>query len=230
MDGHWYKRILPMLALLALGLPSIAFGLWLGDHPDRQAIAYNRGLSLAEAGKLEEAIEAFETAASLYVNGRQSNWLVRFLLPQPDSELAALALSHEGFLLAKLKRGPAALDAWERSLAINSGDEYQSGPGLASGFGSTAWYCAEMAEGPLMPNGNPLMEGSADLCRYARMKAEADIVRFNYEVLMRSPGIPEGDQQGTGKKKKRGKPEEKKERPATMPGGKADSKDTPKDF
>jgi tetratricopeptide (TPR) repeat protein len=232
MDASWRRRIALYTLLAALGFSFLGFGLWLGDNADRQAMVYNRGLSLAARGDTQEAIEAFETAAQIYLRSRQKPWLERLLLPQPDRELAALALAHQGFILAvKENKAAAAVETWERSLALNSGEENQPGPALVPDFGYSAWYCAALPEGPLTPRGNPLMEGGADVCRVARMRAEADIARFNLELLKRSPGLPEGAEKGSGKKKKKkGRPEEKKEQPAEMPGGKGDTKVTPNEF
>lgn len=231
MNTSWFKRAGPYLVLGGLGCAFLSIGLWLGEHPDEQATAYNRGLALANAHRAQEAIEAFDTAATFGGTAGKRLFIERLLLPQPDPEVAALALAHKGFLAAtETKQAGVAIESLEQSLAINSGDLNEGGPAFASLIGTTGdaeVACAAVPGSPLRTSGKPLMTGPADVCRFLRMREEAMIVVFDLEQLTHAPSF-DGARDGSGERNRRAKSKlgQMKPSPGLNAGGRQDTKQT----
>jgi hypothetical protein len=207
--------------LVAAALPFLALGLWLGDHPDRQVELYNTGITYANTKRPDKSAEAFKASVAVYVEAEQLNWLERFLLPRPDPELAALAYSHLGYLsVMSARRNQAGMHFYRESLAIASGAEWQAGTPLIPNGSYAARACAFMQDSPLRQNGQPLMEGPDDVCRMARMRENALIAVFNFELLKQRPPLGDESKEGAGRRKAKPKLEKPKPVPALAPGGK----------
>ncbi len=225
MRKPFYLRIIPYLLLIVTAVPFLGLGLWLGDHRDRQVTAYNAGIEYADHGQPDQAIGAFEAAAKIYLRADQTSWLEHFFLPRPDAELAALSFSHIGYLQVKALHNPGAgMTAYERSLLINSGVEWLPGASLVRNSGYEARFCTTMPDGPVKPSGEPLMEGPDDVCRLARLRAEALLVVSNYEQLKQQSPPGGHSEKGMSKKKKLPKDMKQKQVPALTPGGKGATK------
>lgn len=216
-----FLRLIPYVVLVAAGLPFLALGLWLGDHPDRQVELYNAGLSYANTKRPDKAAEAFKASVAVYVEAEQLNWWQRFFLPRPDAELAALAYSHLGYLsVMSARQNQAGMHFYKESLAISSGAEWQGGMPLIPNNSYAARACASMQDSPLRPTGQPLMEGPDDVCRMARMRENALIAVFNFELLKQRPPLGDEAKDGAGRKKAKPKLDKPKPVPALAPGGK----------
>ncbi|RTL36750.1 MAG: hypothetical protein EKK48_26330 [Candidatus Melainabacteria bacterium] len=216
-------RLIPYVVLVAVAVPFLALGLWLGDHEDRQVKLYNQGILYANKRLPEKAAQAFKASAAVYLEAEQLTWLERFFLPRPDPELAALAYSHLGYMAYQGKQVQAALQHYRQSLAINSGAEWLAGTPLIANEGYAARACANMPESPIRPNGQPLMEGPDDVCRLLRMRETAMTVVFNYELLKQRPQLGDASKEGSGRKKGKPRLDKPKPVPALAPGGKGNT-------
>ncbi len=140
-----FRAVLKRCALLALGLVLIACAGYTYLLSDSQAQYYNKGrrayVMASEAGSpgnpihssaqmaevVGQARQAFEQSRMAYQRNLHGSWLRRFLSPQPDAHLAAMAAFQEAKCFLALRQPKLAVKAFQMYLQINPGsssDEY----------------------------------------------------------------------------------------------------------
>jgi tetratricopeptide (TPR) repeat protein len=119
------KSTLLLLLVFIVGLGGATYSYHLAKWRNLQVDSYNLGVASMLKGDGETASKAFQVSAATYTNIRHLPWLVRFGIPQPNRELAALAY----FQLGKLDESQDAEKAsedYKRSLLLNPGNGYQN--------------------------------------------------------------------------------------------------------
>ena len=116
------------LTILA-GAASLAYGLYLFSWTDSQYELYNQGVVAYQTGDVQKAIKYFDQSLGVYKARQNETWVERFVYPKPNKEVAAQAAFHKAKALIRAKQGKPAVEAFQESLQLNSGNLYQ-GRGL----------------------------------------------------------------------------------------------------
>ncbi len=124
------QRFMAGLTILA-GAASLAYGLYLFSWTDSQYELYNQGVAAYQTGDVQKAIKYFDQSLGVYKARQNETWVERFVYPKPNKEVAAQAAFHKAKALIRAKQGKPAVEAFQESLQLNSGNLYQ-GRGLSA--------------------------------------------------------------------------------------------------
>ncbi len=114
-----------------VGAAIFACGIYLYTWSDSQNLLYNQGLVAYQTGDVQKAIKYFDQSLAVYKSRQNESWLERVVYPRPDKEVAAQAAFHKAKALIRAKQGKPAVEAFQESLQLNSGNLYQ-GRGLSA--------------------------------------------------------------------------------------------------
>lgn len=128
---HFFNRIAKgwLIAAALAGALFLAGGYHLLTWSSGQVEFYNLGLKAYENGDMPTAIQAFDRSIAIYKQEKRASWFHRFIYPQPDDELAALAYFHKGKAHLMNRQGELAVESFKESLRLNPGDRIE---GLAA--------------------------------------------------------------------------------------------------
>lgn len=121
------NRKLRLFAALVAGLFLLYGGFKLSVWSDPQSYYYNQGLKLyANQQDPLKAAQLFDRSMAAYREAGNQDWIHRFLYPEPNTELAALAQFQKAKALLRAQKAKEAVEAFETSLVLNPGNGYPS--------------------------------------------------------------------------------------------------------
>lgn len=178
-------RTLPFVAAVALALYLVPWVLTLAHYKDRQAMIYDQAMQMAASDNPEEAAQApaafMQSIKVFKATQKQKGWLERYLLPQADQELAALAYFHVGNILRMQNKPKDALGMYVESLRLNAGQRMLIGVSARDDgmhqYGRD--FCTALTD--KVAQARPV---SGDDCQLARLEKEADDTRNNLLALL----------------------------------------------
>jgi len=119
------NRKLRLFAAVIAGLFFLYGGFKLSVWSDPQSYYYNQGLKLyASQQDPLKAAQLFDRSMAAYREAQNRDWIHRFLYPEPNTELAALAQFQKAKALLRAQKAKEAVDAFETSLVLNPGNGY----------------------------------------------------------------------------------------------------------
>ena len=121
--AQWRKQLL--CACVIAGILLLAGGYHLITWTSGQSEFYNLGIKAYGSGHMPEAIQLFDKSIAGYRAETQANWLHRFVYPQPDRELAALACFQKAKAHLQNRQAELAVEAFKESLRLNPGDRIE---------------------------------------------------------------------------------------------------------
>ena len=177
-------RTLPFLVAWALALYMAPWVFTLAQYQDKQTYLYDQALMMMASDNPEEAAQAsqaFTLSVKKFLGEQPRSWSERYFLPQPDQEMAALALFQIGNLLRMQNKPKDALAAYVESLRMNAGQRMLIGvsardDGLHQ-YGRD--FCTALAD--KVAQARPV---STDDCQLARLEKQADDTRNNLLSLL----------------------------------------------
>ncbi|MBS1954298.1 MAG: tetratricopeptide repeat protein [Cyanobacteria bacterium SZAS-4] len=123
------KRSKWVLLSWIFGFLLLRLAITVSHYSDDQSLLYNQGLLAAQQGDVDQAVSLFTKSQAAYDSEQlqqQSQWLLRLVYPAADRGLSAQA----GFQMAKLflQAGqlPRAVHAFNQSLQLNPGNDYEA--------------------------------------------------------------------------------------------------------
>jgi len=177
-------RTLPFLAAFALAIYMVPWVVSLARYQDTQTYLYDQGIKMMSSEDPQEAgqaIQAFAQSLKAYKRDQPRTWSERYFLPQPDQELAGLALFHIGNILRLQNKPKDALGAYVESLRVNAGQRMLIAVSARDDgmhqYGRD--FC--LAIGDKLGMARPV---TGDDCQLLRLEKEADDTRNNLLSLL----------------------------------------------
>lgn len=120
------RRAMWLVAFTLAGALLLAGGYHLLSWRSPQIDYYNLGIKAYKKGDMPQAVQHFDRSVAAYRAATQASWLHRFVYPQPDKELAAMACFHKGKAHLQNRQGELAVESFKESLRYNPGNLYLS--------------------------------------------------------------------------------------------------------
>jgi hypothetical protein len=178
------KRTLPFLVAWGIAIYMAPWVFSLAQYQDKQTLIYDQALQMmASENPMEagQALQVFVQSNKAFLGEQPKSWSERYFLPQPDQEMAALAMFHVGNMLRLQKQPKEALGAYVESLRLNAGQRMLLGVS-ARDDGSHQYgrdFCVALAD--KVGQARPV---TSDDCQLLRLEKQADDTRNNLLSLL----------------------------------------------
>jgi hypothetical protein len=177
-------RTLPFVVAWAIAIYLTPTVVKLAQYTDVQTHLYDQAIDMArnEDPKIAgQALQVFMESYKVFKGLEPKTWAERYLLPQGDQEMAALAMFHVGNMLRAANKNEDALKAYVESLRLNAGQRMLLGVS-ARDDGSHQYardFC--VTPGDKVGMARPV---NGDDCQLLRLEKQADDTRNNLLSLL----------------------------------------------
>lgn len=177
-------RTLPFVVAWAIALYLTPPVIKLAQYTDVQTQLYDQAIQMASAedpNVAGQAVQVFMESYKVFKGLEPKTWAERYILPQGDQEMAALAMFHVGNMLRAANKNEDALKAYVESLRLNAGQRMLLGVS-ARDDGSHQYardFCVE--PGDKVGMARPV---AGDDCQLLRLEKQADDTRNNLLALL----------------------------------------------
>jgi len=118
------RRTMWLVVALLAGALLLGGGYQLLTWKSPQVANYNLGIKAYENGDMPQAIQFFDKSIAAYRESTRASWTHRFIYPQPDKELAAMAYFQKGKAHLQNRQAELCVESFKESLRLNPGNLY----------------------------------------------------------------------------------------------------------
>ncbi|HEY9868163.1 MAG TPA: tetratricopeptide repeat protein [Candidatus Obscuribacterales bacterium] len=118
------RRKMWLVVAALVGALLLAGGYHLLAWKSPQVDYYNLGIKAYENGDMPQAIQYFDKSIAAYRESTRASWVHRFIYPQPDKELAAMAYFQKGKAHLQNRQAELCVESFKESLRLNPGNLY----------------------------------------------------------------------------------------------------------